>query len=192
MWSSSVVHGKIFTYMIQYIQEGNTPKYMHFIAHTQYLHGREHSPWFRVAINKLFEWLFSRVLPPRRFVFDSRPSYASLGTSSLGWRWPYQSGDPDVSCPAWQWIRRLASAWCLGRWQMLCWCLLLDFQPINFIRVTTCIYPTLIKKKIKFSSYIRKFRVEQLQSHIWLTASSYIGKYMRISSYIRKPFLIYD
>jgi hypothetical protein len=25
---------------------------------------------------------------------------------------------------------------------------------------------TLIKKKIKFSSYIRKFRVEQLQSHI--------------------------
>jgi hypothetical protein len=26
--------------------------------------------------------------------------------------------------------------------------------------------PALIKKKIKFSSYIRKFRVEQLQSHI--------------------------
>ncbi len=25
------------------------------------------------------------------------------------------------------------------------------------------VYPTLIKKKIKFSSYIRKFRVEQLQ-----------------------------
>jgi hypothetical protein len=45
---------------------------------------------------------------------------------------------------------------------------------------------------IKFSSYIRKFRMEQLQSHIWLTASSYIGKYLRISSYIMKPFLIYD
>jgi hypothetical protein len=30
-----------------------------------------------------------------------------------------------------------------------------------------CFLPTLIKKKIKFSSYIRKFRVEQLQSHIW-------------------------
>jgi hypothetical protein len=30
---------------------------------------------------------------------------------------------------------------------------------------------TLIKKKIKFSSYIRKFRVEQLQSHIWGRAS---------------------
>jgi hypothetical protein len=27
-------------------------------------------------------------------------------------------------------------------------------------------YITLIKKKIKFSSHIRKFRVEQLQSHI--------------------------
>ncbi len=54
---------------------------------------------------------------------------------------------------------------------------------------------TQIKKKIKFSSYIRKFRVEQLQSHIWLTASSYMGKYFRIlfiSSYIRKPLLIYD
>ncbi len=49
---------------------------------------------------------------------------------------------------------------------------------------------TLIKKNIKFSSYIRKFRVEQLQSHIWLTASSYMEKYLRISSYIRKP--IYD
>jgi hypothetical protein len=40
---------------------------------------------------------------------------------------------------------------------------------------------TLIKKKIKFSSYIRKFRMEQLQSHICLTASSsviqYMGKY---------------
>ncbi len=32
--------------------------------------------------------------------------------------------------------------------------------------------------------------MEQLQSHIWLTASSYMGKYLRISSYIRKPFLI--
>ncbi len=31
----------------------------------------------------------------------------------------------------------------------------------------------LIKKKIKFSSYIRKFIIEQLQSHIWLTAFSY-------------------
>ncbi len=49
----------------------------------------------------------------------------------------------------------------------------------------------LIKKTIKFSSYKGKFRVEQLQSHI-LTASSYMGKYLPISSYIRKPFLIYN
>ncbi len=49
--------------------------------------------------------------------------------------------------------------------------------------------PSLIKKIIKFSSNIRKFRMEQLQSHIWLTASSYMGKYLSISSYIRKPFL---
>ncbi len=52
----------------------------------------------------------------------------------------------------------------------------------------------LIKNKIKFSSYIRKFRVEQLnaKSYIYDFASSYMGKYLRISSYIRKPFLIYD
>ncbi len=47
------------------------------------------------------------------------------------------------------------------------------------------------KREIKFSSYIRKFRMEQLQSHIWLTASSCKGKYLSFSSYIRKPFLIY-
>ncbi len=35
--------------------------------------------------------------------------------------------------------------------------------------------------------------MEQLQSHIWLTDFSYMGKYLRISSHIRKPFLlIYD
>jgi hypothetical protein len=28
------------------------------------------------------------------------------------------------------------------------------------------LHPTLIKKKIKFSSYLKKFRMEQLQSHI--------------------------
>ncbi len=51
---------------------------------------------------------------------------------------------------------------------------------------------SLIKKKIKFSSYKRKFRMEQLQSHRCLTASSNIRKYLSISSYIRNPFLIYD
>ncbi len=53
-------------------------------------------------------------------------------------------------------------------------------------------YCTLIKKNIKISSYVGKFRVEHLQIHIWLTASSYMGKYLRISSFIRKPLLIYD
>ncbi len=32
----------------------------------------------------------------------------------------------------------------------------------------------------------------QMQSHKWLTASSSLVKYLRISSYTRKPFLIYD
>ncbi len=34
--------------------------------------------------------------------------------------------------------------------------------------------------------------MDQLQSHIWLTAFSYMTKYLRISSYISKPFLVYD
>ncbi len=45
----------------------------------------------------------------------------------------------------------------------------------------------LIQKEIKFSSYIRKFRMEQLQSHILLTASSYMGKYLHISSILGSP-----
>jgi len=42
-----------------------------------------------------------------------------------------------------------------------------------------------------FSSYIRKLRMVQLQSHLWVIASSYMVKYLRIASY-RKPFLIYE
>ncbi len=55
-------------------------------------------------------------------------------------------------------------------------------------------YPTAHtdKKITKFSSYIRKSRREQLQSHKWLTASLYMTKYMRISSYIKKTFIVYD
>ncbi len=44
------------------------------------------------------------------------------------------------------------------------------------------------KRKEKFP-HIQRNRV---QSHIWLTASSYMVKYLPISSYSRKPFLIYD
>ncbi len=51
---------------------------------------------------------------------------------------------------------------------------------------------TLIKKKIKFSSYTRKFRWEQFQSNIWLTASSFMEIFVHFLIYIRKPFLIYD
>ncbi len=47
---------------------------------------------------------------------------------------------------------------------------------------------TLIKKKIQFSSFIRKFRVEQLQSHIRGRASEYRRKCANISPYMRRPF----
>ncbi len=45
---------------------------------------------------------------------------------------------------------------------------------------------TLIKNKIKFSSYIRKFRMEQLQSHLWGRASEYMRKCAYILPYLRR------
>ncbi len=68
------------------------------------------------------------------------------------------------------------------------------FKYCNF-KHKVCIYKeyhTDKKENQIFLIYIVKFRVEQLQSHIWLTASSYMGKYFRLPLYIRKPFLIYD
>ncbi len=63
-----------------------------------------------------------------------------------------------------------------------------DFGKSNYLMSSfSYVYNTyskLIKKKIKFYSYIRKFRRDQLPSHICLTASSYMTKYLRISSYI--------
>jgi hypothetical protein len=56
-------------------------------------------------------------------------------------------------------------------------------------RYTTPI--TLIKKKIKFASYIKKFRKSVAKSYMTYGLLIYV-KYLRISSYIRKPCLIYD
>ncbi len=46
---------------------------------------------------------------------------------------------------------------------------------------------TLIKNKIKFSTYKRKFRRDRVQSHIWLTAFPYMTKYLCIFPYIGSP-----
>ncbi len=45
----------------------------------------------RIAIDKLFEWLFSRVLASQRPGFDSQLGNVSPATSSLGWIWPWSS-----------------------------------------------------------------------------------------------------
>ncbi len=45
-------------------------------------------------------------------------------------------------------------------------CDILDLDPFFYTDKINAKLPTLLKKKIKFSSYTRKFRVEQLQSHI--------------------------
>ncbi len=93
-------------------------------------------------------------------------------------RWTGRMWEPGLSSRAWkQTVRNVA------------------FYPVLWTRCISfhlVAAPTLIKKENKFSSYRTKSRRERLQSHIWLTASSYITKYLRISSYIRKPFLIYD
>jgi hypothetical protein len=97
---------------------------------------------------------------------------------------PYPPFAPDPSSPAKFWVRwwwrhllaqRAGMGW-LECWPSLFWC---DW------------WRTLIKKKIKFSSY-NEIKRDRVQSHIWLTASSYMGKNLRISSYMRKVFLIYD
>ncbi len=44
------------------------------------------------------------------------------------------------------------------------------------------------KKEKKISLNYKEIHRDRVQSHIWLTASLYMG----ISSYIKKPFLIYD
>ncbi len=63
-------------------------------------------------------------------------------------------------------------------------------QVYNLNRTNMGIKSTPIKK---VSSYTYKeIKMDHVQSHIWLTASSYMGKNLRFSSYIRKPFLIYD
>ncbi len=48
------------------------------------------------------------------------------------------------------------------------------------------------KKENKIFLIYKEVQKERLQSLIWLTASSYMVKYLHISSYIRKAFLIYD
>jgi len=51
---------------------------------------------------------------------------------------------------------------------------------------------TQMKKKRKFSSYIRKLWCELLQSHLWGRASLYMRKCANIKSYMRRPLVIYD
>ncbi len=48
---------------------------------------------------------------------------------------------------------------------------------------------TLIKNKIKFSSYMRKFRMEQLQSHIWGNIFAFPHILGRPSSYMTQQLL---
>ncbi len=70
---------------------------------------------------------------------------------------------------------------------------------LSYIAATSCRYSPCLGKihnnylytdKIENQIFIIKKEIQngQQQSHIGLTASSYMGKYLRISSYIRNPF----
>jgi hypothetical protein len=79
-----------------------------------------------------------------------------------------------------------------------CHMLLYKFTEKILLLLTLCINLQLFhytdKKKIKLSSYIKKFRVEQLQSHIYIRRGFLIYEEMRanISPYMRRPLFIYD
>ncbi len=92
-------------------------------------------------------------------------------------------------------LRRIFRYFCLclshnvTRKLILCTCISREVRLKQVLLFDVC---TLKKKyEKKFPSYIRKFIREELQSHM-TNASSYMVKYLRISSYIRKPFLLYD
>ncbi len=48
------------------------------------------------------------------------------------------------------------------------------------------------KKENSIFLIYKKIQKDRVQSHMWLTAFSFMVKYLRISSHNRKPFIIYD
>ncbi len=68
-------------------------------------------------------------------------------------------------------------------------------QPIHAYSLAvdvSCLYGWPIMQLIYIVLIYKEIQRDRVQSHIWLTASSYIVENLRISSYIGKRFLIYD
>ncbi len=105
---------------------------------------------YLLSINKLFKWLFSRVLTSNRGGpgFNSRPGHASPGTS-LGWRWPWSSLFMVVT-PTWSVLfdSQHADLQVLMSWQlavallMPCKCysayILMQFMCVHVCSCNTC------------------------------------------------------
>ncbi len=70
----------------------------------------------------------------------------------------------------------------------------------SFVCVLSSLFKTFLwpmssytdKKENKIFLIYKKIQRDREQSHICLTTSSYMVKYLRISSHIRKPFRMYD
>jgi hypothetical protein len=72
------------------------------------------------------------------------------------------------------------------------------FFDLNIWHFLSVLYSFLVvwsytdKKENKIFLIYREIKRDRMQRHIWQTAASYMGKNLRISSYIRKPFLKND
>ncbi len=99
-----------------------------------------------------------------------------LELAGTGWSWLEPAGAGwnrlELAGTGWSWLEPAVAGWNLdltakfslqGSLMAVATAEITQNQ-INFC--TTSKYIALIKKKIKFFSYIRKFRMEQLQSHI--------------------------
>jgi len=69
---------------------------------------------------------------------------------------------------------------------------LLALLAIPVLSVLLCSYSYTDKKENKILLIYKEIQRNRVQSHLWLTTSSYIMQIFVHSSFIRKPFLIYD
>ncbi len=80
--------------------------------------------------------------------------------------------------------------------QIVIWCFFIHLNILCLFSVWNSpltMHTHTDKKENKISlSYIRKFRWNRVQSHIWRRASYYMMKCANISPYMRRPLVIYD
>ncbi len=162
---------------------------MHWGGHvTKIIHWScAHIYLFQIAISKLFEWLFSRVLTSHRVRFQA--GHVSLGTARLRWRWPWSSLFITSYIPA--------ANYCTGRQQCLTTCpngenkahctnlcyslVYLEFIQLLFLFPRWRIFQSL-QWDPKYLSIKGIFYIKKLQAHFSvLITSKQAARYMSSS-----------